>query len=240
MNYKIKKHIHGPSVHYKCESCNEPLNSPIEEAGNLDRCPTCSHQFEVPGKNERTHLEMERKAQAIENQQKLKKTTLEAEQRLLQQQKDSKQREKIEAQNLAKALQQEQIENQNQHRLRQDHLEAYRLNLWAWRFFMLGIVFTFLGGFGLLLQIPALYLAAKASSKSDGVYGERLWRGVRNYFIVVVSIITAGVLIFASNIISNDTDPELGIDILVGVGVYTLIGYFLSLQFKHGIKADAK
>ena len=53
MRYIVKKKmIGGLTVFYTCERCLAPLESPLEEAGTAQMCPTCKGAFVTPGETE--------------------------------------------------------------------------------------------------------------------------------------------------------------------------------------------
>jgi hypothetical protein len=49
--YEVSKDWFGrQSVKYECPYCGDRLRSPLREAGNQDRCPTCQRAYTVPGR----------------------------------------------------------------------------------------------------------------------------------------------------------------------------------------------
>lgn len=70
MSYKVEKGSKGRQiVSYQCPNCREPLQSPLEDAGNKERCPTCRQSLVVPGEAElmatyRQQAEESRQAEA--------------------------------------------------------------------------------------------------------------------------------------------------------------------------------
>ena len=103
---------------------------------------------------------------------------------------------------------------------------------------MLGVFFFFLGGVGIFFQISALYLAAKASSISNGRYGERLWRAVRNYLILLVAIIISTAIFIALYISYSVGRIEAGIAIMIAIGLYGGIAVWQWGEFKKGLRPD--
>ncbi|HZZ42561.1 MAG TPA: hypothetical protein VFE58_06465 [Tepidisphaeraceae bacterium] len=73
-NYSVSRGGLGKAkVSYHCPACNDDLKSPIEDAGNKDRCPTCNAELIVPGEAEllRLHTERERLEQEAKAKREL-------------------------------------------------------------------------------------------------------------------------------------------------------------------------
>lgn len=67
VTYKVHKGLTGKRwVAYACEHCQSPLESPIEEAGTTQNCPTCGSKLLVPGQAERKAIEQERQRMTAE------------------------------------------------------------------------------------------------------------------------------------------------------------------------------
>jgi hypothetical protein len=53
MDYRVEKASKGKRVvAYACPRCHEALRSPLEDAGNKDKCPVCQNELVVPGEAE--------------------------------------------------------------------------------------------------------------------------------------------------------------------------------------------
>lgn len=53
MEYSVRDPMLGPPVvSYACASCGMALESPLEEAGTKQKCPTCGAPFVTPGERE--------------------------------------------------------------------------------------------------------------------------------------------------------------------------------------------
>jgi Zn-finger nucleic acid-binding protein len=62
-DYIVRKSLLGKRfIKYACPNCSGDLESPIEEAGQNDRCPVCDGVFVVPGELEQRKLRMEAEA----------------------------------------------------------------------------------------------------------------------------------------------------------------------------------
>lgn len=57
-DYRIVRGMLGrASVAYACPKCSAALKSPIEDADEMDSCPTCGATYVVPGGDERRELQ---------------------------------------------------------------------------------------------------------------------------------------------------------------------------------------
>ncbi len=80
MDYTVKKGFRGKlKVAFRCPRCNLELESPLEEAGNRCPCPTCQHEFVVPGIEELKKVRAEEAA--MEEEQMREAVRKEAEER---------------------------------------------------------------------------------------------------------------------------------------------------------------
>ena len=62
---KVKTSLFGGHVvAYRCPKCSSKLTSPLDDAGNIDNCPECGQQFNVPGADERKWMLAEQAASA--------------------------------------------------------------------------------------------------------------------------------------------------------------------------------
>jgi len=62
MDYRVEKGLVGrPRVTYSCPRCQSPLESPLEEAGTKQPCPTCGVGIIVPGIKEKLVADQERR-----------------------------------------------------------------------------------------------------------------------------------------------------------------------------------
>jgi len=118
--------------------------------------------------------------------------------------------------------------------------EAQLLNRWAWRLFIFGWFFALVGGIGFLIQIPAFYLAARASAMRGGRWGERLWRAAVRWLVVVYILVIVGLssLVYSDY---NQNDGELSEEmtlLLVGAGIIFIISIVQLLTFYWGTKPD--
>jgi|GEM_PF-5926604 len=72
MQYEIIQNLIGKKlVKYKCGRCGEGLRNLLNQAGQVDTCPSCKQQFKVPGEIEKA--EMERQARETELQKNIQK-----------------------------------------------------------------------------------------------------------------------------------------------------------------------
>ncbi len=63
LNYTIENVMFdGLYINYRCPFCEEPLRSPIMDAGNNDKCPDCGKDFIVPGTVEKSAYLKEQEA----------------------------------------------------------------------------------------------------------------------------------------------------------------------------------
>ena len=61
MKYQISKSLLGRQVvRYSCPSCNQPLESKLDSAGDYDTCPMCRQMYLVPGAAELDELKVEK------------------------------------------------------------------------------------------------------------------------------------------------------------------------------------
>ncbi len=54
------------TVHFACPACKAGINSPVDDAGNTDKCPDCGTDFRVPGMEARRAEDVRRKAKQAE------------------------------------------------------------------------------------------------------------------------------------------------------------------------------
>ena len=71
MEYKItgsKSKLSKAYVSFRCPVCTTSLKSPLAEAGNIETCPKCHKQVEVPGKSDYERLLSEKNQHDAEEQ----------------------------------------------------------------------------------------------------------------------------------------------------------------------------
>lgn len=96
MDYEVVQKFRGAKVvTYQCPRCGIDLESPLEEAGTEQMCPTCGGPFVSPGTPELLKEQQERQEQQ-EQEEREEKERIEAERRAAQE-RERKDRQRITA-----------------------------------------------------------------------------------------------------------------------------------------------